>query len=326
MKTIGILTSGGDAPGMNAAVRATVTAAHNAGMTVFGINRGYAGMMNNDYIELTPAYVADLINRGGTVLFSARSKEFCTEEGMAKAIANCRARGIEGVVVIGGDGSFRGARDLSERGLPCVAVPATIDNDIACSDYTLGYDTCLNTIVDMVDKIRDTSVSHDRVMFVEVMGRDAGWLALNSAIASGATAVLLPEFEWDFERDVLAAIKREQEHGKRYFIIIVSEGCTATKDAENKMSVDELAKRTQAATGIESRGGILGHIQRGGTPTVRDRLFAAQMGDYAVKLLKNSTGNRVVALKCDELVDYNIFEALKMSKSIDKKLYTLVNG
>ncbi|MDR3344372.1 MAG: 6-phosphofructokinase [Oscillospiraceae bacterium] len=322
MKTIGILTSGGDSPGMNPAVRAAVLAAHSAGLTVFGVNRGYAGMMENDFAELSPAYVADIVNRGGTVLYSARSKEFCTEDGMTKAIANCRSRGIEGVVVIGGDGSFRGARDLSERGLPCVGVPGTIDNDIACTDYTIGYDTCLNTIADMVDRIRDTSYSHDRVMFVEVMGRGAGWLALTSAVASGATAVLLPEIEWDFDRDVLAAIRREQAQGKRYFIIIAAEGCTA----DGKESVDELAKRTQAATGLESRSVVLGHVQRGGIPTVRDRVIAAQMGTRAVQLLQDGIGNRVVALKAEAVVDYDIFQALKMSKSIDTKLYALVNG
>ncbi|MDR1806196.1 MAG: 6-phosphofructokinase [Clostridium sp.] len=325
MKTIGILTSGGDSPGMNNAVHAAVAAAHRAGITVFGINRGYNGMMNGDFVELSPSFASELVSRGGTVLFSARSKEFCTEEGMAKAIACCRERGIEGVVVIGGDGSFRGARDLSERGLPCVGVPGTIDNDISCTDYTIGYDTCLNTIAQMVDRIRDTSYSHDRVMFVEVMGQRAGWLALNSAVAAGATAVLTPELAWDFDKDVLAAIKREQEQGKRYHIIIVAEGCTGEK-IEGAPTVHDMAKKAQAETGLESRGVVLGHVQRGGTPTARDRIVAAQMGDYAVKLLKQGIGNRVVALKAGKLVDYDIFEALKMTKSTDPELFELVNG
>lgn len=321
MNTIGILTSGGDSPGMNPAVRAAVNAAHKAGLTVYGIQRGYAGMMENDFVELSPASVAELVSRGGTALYSARSKEFPTEEGMAKAIANCRARGIEGVVVIGGDGSFRGARDLSERGLPCVGVPGTIDNDIACTDYTIGYDTCLDTIREMVDRIRDTSFSHDRVMFVEVMGRGAGWLALESAIAAGATAVLLPEVPWDFDRDVIAPIQRERAAGKRYFTIIVAEGCTAGDDTP---TVDSLAQKTQALTGLESRGVVLGHVQRGGIPSVRDRVVATRMGVHAVALLKNGIGNRVVALQCDKVVDFDIFEALKMTKEIDRDLLSLI--
>jgi 6-phosphofructokinase 1 len=315
MKTIGVLTSGGDAPGMNAAVRAVVrTACEN-------IDRGYKGLMEGSLIPMEIRTVCDIIHRGGTMLHSARSKEFATEEGMQKAIEICHAYGIEGIVVIGGDGSFRGARDLSERGIPCVGIPGTIDNDIACCDYTIGYDTCLNTIMEMVDRIRDTSASHDRCSVIEVMGRRAGYLALNAGIAVGATAILIPEIEFDLKRDVFDRIRRTQKTGKKHFLVIVAEGVTA----DGNITVDELAKAIEEETGVESRAMVLAHVQRGGSPTVRDRVVASQMGYRAVELLMDGIGNRVVAMQKDQIVDYDIFEALNMKKHIDMNLYKMAN-
>lgn len=313
MKTIAVLTSGGDAPGMNAAVRAVVRTACENGIKVYGVIRGYNGLINGDFIEMNLRTVSDIINRGGTILYSARSVEFATEEGMRKAIRTCQEWGIEGVVVIGGDGSFRGARDLSERGIPCVGIPGTIDNDIACCDYTIGYDTCLNTIMEMVDRLRDTSESHDRCTVVEVMGRRAGYLALNAGIACGATSVLIPEVDFDIEKNIIERMEKTQRTGKKHFIIVVAEG--------TNVDVDELAKEIQAKTGVESRSLILGHVQRGGCPTVKDRVMATRMGNYAVKLLMNNIGNRVVAAQKEEVIDFDIFEALNMSKTIDMKLY-----
>lgn len=316
MKTIAVLTSGGDAPGMNAAVRAVVRTACENGIRVLGVIRGYHGLINGDFVEMDLRSVSDIIHRGGTKLYSARSTEFATEEGMQKAIRTCRENGIEGVVVIGGDGSFRGARDLSERGIPCVGIPGTIDNDIACCDYTIGYDTCLNTIMECVDRVRDTTESHDRCTVVEVMGRRAGYLALNAGIAVGATAILIPEIEFDIQKDVIERMKRTQLANKKHFLIVVAEGVG--------VDVTELSKQIEAATGVETRACILGHIQRGGTPTVQDRVMATRMGYYAVKeLLMNSIGNRVVATQKGEIVDFDIFEALNMKKHIDEDLYQI---
>lgn len=317
MKTIAVLTSGGDSPGMNAAVRAVVRTACENGIRVLGVIRGYNGLINGDFIEMNLRTVSDIIHRGGTMLYSARSVEFTTEEGMRKAIRTCKENGIDGVVVIGGDGSFRGARDLSERGIPCVGIPGTIDNDIACCDNTIGYDTCLNTIMQMVDRIRDTTESHDRCTVVEVMGRRAGFLALNAGIACGATAILIPEIDFDIEKHVIERMRRTQLTGKLHFLIIVAEGV--------EVDVDELAKLIQAKTGVESRSCILGHVQRGGSPTARDRVLASRMGNYAVKLLMDDIGNRVVASHKEEIVDYDIFEALNMKKSIDMELYNIAH-
>ena len=316
MKTIGVLTSGGDAPGMNAAVRAVVRLGCEKGMRVMGIKRGYNGLMYGDMYEMNLRSVSNIINRGGTVLYSARSPEFKTEEGMQKAIEVCKQVGIEGVVVIGGDGSFRGARDLSLRGIPCVGIPGTIDNDIACCDYTIGYDTAMNTVMQMVDRLRDTTESHDRCSVVEVMGRRAGYIALNAGIACGATTILIPEVDFDFERDVIDRMRRTQKTGKRHFIIIVAEGIGG---------VSEMAARIEEVTGIESRATVLGHVQRGGCPTVRDRVVASKMGCRAVDLLEQGIGNRVIAMTKDEIVDYDIFEALNMTKSIDLNLYKLAH-
>lgn len=316
MKTIGVLTSGGDAPGMNAAVRAVVRAGCENGLRVMGIRRGYNGLMEGDMYEMNLRSVSNIINRGGTILYSARSAEFKTEPGLQKALSVAEDVGLDGIVVIGGDGSFRGARDLSLRGLPCVGVPGTIDNDIACSDYTIGYDTAMNTVLEMADRLRDTSESHDRCSVIEVMGRRAGYIALNAGIACGATTIIIPEVEYDFKRDVIDRMLRTQKTGKKNFIIIVAEGVGG---------VDEMAKRIEAETGVETRATVLGHVQRGGHPTVRDRVTASLMGYKAVELLKDGIGNRVVAMQEDKIVDFDIFEALNMTKTLDVELYKIAH-
>ncbi len=316
MKSIAVLTSGGDSPGMNAAVRAVVRTACQRGIKVYGVDRGYTGLIKGDVHEMNLRSVSDIITRGGTILYSARCPEFKTEEGIQKAVDTCKRVGIDGMGIIGGDGSFRGARDLSLRGIPCIGLPGTIDNDISCTDYTIGYDTCLNTIVQMVDRIRDTSESHDRCTVVEVMGRGAGYLALESGIAVGATSILVPEVEHDIERDIIARIREFQKTGKRHFIVIVAEGVGGTA---------EIAKKIEAETGVESRATILGHVQRGGSPTARDRIMASQMGSRAVDLLTQGIGNRVVGIRDNKIVDFDIFEALKMTKTIDMKDYELAH-
>ncbi len=316
MKSIAVLTSGGDAPGMNPAVRAVVRTACQRGIKVYGVDRGYTGLINGDIHEMNLRSVSDIITRGGTILYSARCPEFKTEEGLQKAGSTCKKFGIDGMVIIGGDGSFRGARDLSLRGIPCIGLPGTIDNDISCTDYTIGYDTCLNTIVQMVDRIRDTSESHDRCTVVEVMGRGAGYLALEAGIAVGATSIIVPEVEYDIERDVIARIREFQKTGKKHFIVIVAEGVGGTA---------EIAKKIEAETGVESRATILGHVQRGGSPTARDRIMASQMGSRAVDLLTQGIGNRVIGIRDNKIVDFDIFEALKMTKTIDMKDYELAH-
>ncbi|MBQ8649365.1 MAG: 6-phosphofructokinase [Clostridia bacterium] len=315
MKTIGVLTSGGDAPGMNAAVRAVVRTAVSLGMSVKGIRRGYNGLIEGDIIDLDLRSVSDIIHRGGTVLYTARSPKFKTEEGVSEAIENCKKYGIEGIVVIGGDGSFRGARDLSLRGIPCVGIPGTIDNDISSTDYTIGFDTAMNTAMEMVDKIRDTAQSHDRCSVVEVMGRRAGYIALQSGIAVGATAILVPEIETKIE-DVITKIKETQKTGKQHFIIVVAEGVGG---------VEDIAKQIEEATGIESRATILGHVQRGGRPTVRDRVMATQMGYAAVELLKDGIGNKVICYKNGKITNLDIYEALNMKKEFDYEMYNVAH-
>ena len=321
MKTIAVLTSGGDAPGMNAAIRAVVRTGCENGARVLGIRRGYAGLMNGDFTPMSLRSVSDVLHRGGTFLYSARCPEFKEPKNVLKAVETCRANGIEGVVVIGGDGSFKGARDLSVRGIKCVGVPGTIDNDIACCDYTIGYDTCLNTIMDMVDRIRDTSESHDRCTVVEVMGRRAGFLALNAGIAVGATAILIPEMEFDIEKDILERMRRTQKTGKRHFIIVVAEGVNEKLEAQGINGVSALAKYIEHNLGVEARATVLGHVQRGGSPSVKDRVAGSQMGNYAAHLLLDGIGNRVVAMQKEQIVDYDIVEALNMKKSIDLGLY-----
>ena len=315
MKTIGVLTSGGDAPGMNAAVRSIVRTAASMGMTVKGIKRGYNGLIENNIVDLDIRSVSDIIQRGGTVLYTARCPRFTTEEGMQEAIKNCKVNGIEGLVVIGGDGSFRGARDLSLRGIPCIGIPGTIDNDIPSTEYTIGFDTAMNTVVELVDKLRDTACSHERCSVVEVMGHGAGDIALQCGLAVGATAIIVPEIGFNLQ-SVIDKILETQKNGRNHFIIVVSEGlCDAT----------QLAKLLQEATGIETRATILGHIQRGGNPTLRDRVVASKMGYAAVELLSKGVGNRVIGLKDNKIVDYDIFEALNMVKSFDQETYRLAN-
>ena len=315
MKTIGVLTSGGDAPGMNAAIRSIVRAAAYMGMTVKGIKRGYNGLIENNVVDLDIRSVSDIIQRGGTVLYTARCPRFTTEEGMQEAIKNCKNNGIEGLIVIGGDGSFRGARDLSLRGIPCIGIPGTIDNDIPSTEYTIGFDTAMNTVVEMVDKLRDTACSHERCSVVEVMGHGAGDIALQSGLAVGATAIIVPEIGFDLQ-NVIDKILETKKNGRNHFIIVASEGlCDAT----------QLARQLQESTGIETRATILGHIQRGGNPTLRDRVVASKMGYAAVELLSKGVGNRVIGLKDNKIVDYDIFEALNMVKSFDQETYRLAN-
>lgn len=316
IKTIGVLTSGGDAPGMNAAVRAVVRSAIAKGIKVYGIKRGYNGLIDDEVEEMNLRSVSDIIHRGGTILYTARSPEFKTEEGMQKAMNTCHRHGIDGVVVIGGDGSYRGARDLSLRGVPCVGIPGTIDNDISSTDYTIGFDTAMNTAMEMVDKLRDTTQSHERCSVVEVMGRRAGYLALQTGVAVGATSILVPEVPFDLEKDVVAKMRQTQLSGKKHFIIVVAEGVG---------KVDQIAKEIEALTGIESRATVLGHVQRGGSPTVMDRVRASQMGHKAVELLSQDIGNRVVCYKNDAIIDCDIYEALAMTKPFDNELYAIAS-
>ncbi len=311
-KCIAVLTSGGDAPGMNAAVRAVVRTGLSFGMKVYGVMRGYNGLLHGDLKEMNMRSVSDIMQHGGTALFTARSPEFNTPEGVKKAAAMCREKGIDGVVVIGGDGSFRGARDLTGEGILTIGVPGTIDNDIACTNYTVGYDTALNTAMEMIDRIRDTTESHDRCSVVEVMGRRCGDIALNTGVAVGALTTLVPEIPYDFQKDVIDRIRLAQSTGKRHYIIVVAEGVGHTQ---------ELAERIQKETGIETRATILGHVQRGGAPTLRDRVVASRMGYHAVELLQNGIGNRVVAMKGEEIVDFDITEALEMPRVFDEKMY-----
>ena len=317
MKTIAVLTSGGDAPGMNAAIRAVVRAGIAMGMQVKGVRRGYAGLIDGDIIDLDARSVSDIIHRGGTMLYTARCPEFKTQEGVDRAVATCKEFGIEGIVVIGGDGSFRGARDLSLSGIPCVGVPGTIDNDISSTEYTIGYDTAMNTAMEMVDKLRDTAQSHERCSVVEVMGRRAGYLALQTGIACGAVSILVPEVEFDLDRDVIQKIKAIKQTGKKHFIVVVAEGVGG---------VEGIADRIEQATGIESRATILGHVQRGGSPTVRDRVMASQLGYHAVELLNDGIGNRVVTFRDNKIGDEDIYEALAMKKIFDIEEYNMATA
>lgn len=315
MKRIGVLTSGGDAPGMNAAVRAVTRAAIGKGYEVVGIKRGYNGLLHGETINLGARDVSNIIQLGGTCLYTARCLEFKEWEYVLKAKEKCDELNLVGIVVIGGDGSFRGAADLSKAGVPCIGLPGTIDNDIACTEYTIGYDTAMNTAMEMVDKIRDTARSHDRCSLVEVMGRNAGWIALNVGTAVGAMAILTPEIKFSID-DIIAKIEASKKDKKQHFIIVVSEGVGNS---------EELAKEIQKRTGIDSRATILGHVQRGGSPTVRDRVVASEMGYYAVNLLDKGIGNRVVAMQNGKIVDFEIMEALAMQKPFDENLYNIAN-
>ena len=313
-KAIAVLTSGGDAPGMNAAVRAVVRSGINKGLRVFGVYRGYNGLLNGEIKEMNLRSVSEIIGNGGTMLYTARSEEFKKKEAQLRAAEFCRSNDISGVVVIGGDGSFQGARALTEAGINCIGVPGTIDNDIACSEYTVGYDTAMNTALEMVDRIRDTAQSHDRCSIVEVMGRRCGDIALQTGIATGATAILVPEVEFNIERDVIARIVNTQKTGKKHFIIVVAEGVG---------KVNDLAKYIEQRLGIEARATVLGHVQRGGSPTLRDRVVASEMGYRAVELLAQNIGNRVVVMRDGKITDLDITEALKMERVFDTELYKI---
>ncbi len=313
-KKIAVLTSGGDAPGMNAAVRAVVRSAIAKGMDVYGVYRGYNGLLNGDVEQMNLRSVSDIIGNGGTMLYTARSEEFKTLEGQKKAAKHCEELGISGVVVIGGDGSFAGARALTNAGINCIGVPGTIDNDIACSEYTIGFDTAMNTAIQMIDRIRDTAQSHDRCSIVEVMGRRCGDIALQVGIACGATAILVPEVGFNIETDVVERILTTKKTGKQHFIVIVAEGVGGVVD---------LAKYVERRLGIETRATILGHVQRGGSPTLRDRVVASLMGHKAVDLLAEGKGNRVVAMKNGQIVDFDITEALEMPRVFNEDLYNI---
>jgi len=314
VKTIGVLTSGGDAPGMNAAIRAVVRTALSAGVNVKGIRRGYAGLLEEDIYDMDSKSVSDIIQRGGTILFTARCPEFMLSEYQDKAAEICKKHGIDGLVVIGGDGSFRGARDLSKRGVNTACVPGTIDLDIACTDYTIGFDTAINTAMQTIDKVRDTSTSHERCSIIEVMGRKAGYIALWAGIATGAEDILIAERYDNNEEIIIEKIKKGRKSGRKHYIIINAEG---VGDSEG------MAERIQKATGMETRATIIGHAQRGGSPTVRDRLYASIMGAKAVDLLLAGATNRVVAYKDDKFIDYDIDEALAMTKDVDQYMYEL---
>lgn len=311
VKTIGVLTSGGDSPAMNAAIRAVVRTALEKGIKVKGIRKGYNGLLNGEIVDMDKFSVSDTISRGGTVLFTARCEEFKTPEGQQRGAEACREAGIDGLVVIGGDGSFQGAKKLAELGINTVALPGTIDLDIACTDYTIGFDTAVNTAMEAIDKIRDTSTSHERVSIIEVMGRNAGYIAIWCGIATGAEDILIPEnFDGNqpkLEQKLIDNILKNRAKGKCHHLIINAEGIGHSYG---------MAKRIEAATGIETRASILGYMQRGGSPTAKDRVYASMMGSYAVDLLASGKTNRVVAYKNGQFTDYDIAEALAQTKEI----------
>lgn len=317
IKTIGVLTIGGDAPGMNAAIRAVTRKAINNGVKVKGIKKGYQGLLNEEIIDLDRHDVSDTIQKGGTILGTARCMEFKTEEGQAKGAEICRKHGIDGIVVIGGDGSYRGAQALSKHGINTIGLPGTIDLDISCTDYTIGFDTAINTAMEAIDKIRDTSSSHERCSIVEVMGRNAGYIALWCGVACGADDILLPE-KYDYnEQAIINNIIRNRKLGKTHHIIVNAEGIGHSTS---------MARRIEAATGIETRATIIGYMQRGGSPSCKDRYYASMMGAYAADILCEGKTNRVVAHTGGKFVDYDIDEALAMQKSIDEYQYAVSNA
>ncbi|MBT2689357.1 6-phosphofructokinase [Bacillus sp. ISL-47] len=313
MKKIGVLTSGGDSPGMNAAVRAVVRKAIYHNIEVYGVYGGYSGLMTGNIKKLDLGSVGDIIHRGGTVLHSARSEEFKTKEGQQKGIEQMKKHGIDGLVVIGGDGSYRGARALTEQGFPCVGVPGTIDNDIPGTQYTIGFDTALNTVIDAIDKIRDTATSHERTFIIEVMGRDAGDIALWAGLAGGAETILIPEEGYHMD-EIAERLKKGHERGKKHSIIVVAEGvCSGV----------EFAKQIKETTDFDTRVSVLGHMQRGGSPTAFDRVLASRLGARAVELLLEGHGGRAVGIENNKLVDHNIIEILDREHTLDLDLYKL---
>ena len=309
IRRIGVLTSGGDAPGMNALIRSVVRSASAHDISVLGIRRGYSGLINGDIIEMGARSVDGIIRKGGTMLYTARCKEMLTEEGLQKAADTCRYLGIDGLICCGGDGTFRGAQALSRKGVPCIGVPGTIDNDIGCSDYTIGFDTACNTAIECIDKLRDTMQSHERCSVVEVMGRNAGYLAMYVGLAVGATAVLVPEEPIDFERDVIEKIRQARFNGFTHYMIVVAEGAGSAAD---------IAAKIKDAIDLDPRVTVLGHIQRGGSPTGRDRVNATKMGYLAVELLLQGKTNRIVCTHMGDFTDVDISEGLAMKKSIQK--------
>ena len=314
LKTIGVLTSGGDAPGMNAAIRAVVRTAIHAGLNVKGIKRGFSGLLEEEIVDMDSKSVADIISRGGTILYTARCQEMKTKEGQKKAADICRKHGIDAVVVIGGDGSFKGAAELAGNGIRTIGVPGTIDLDIVCTEYTIGFDTACNTAVEAIDKVRDTSTSHERCSIIEVMGRHAGYIALWSGIATGSDEILIPEYYDGDEQVVVDAIIDSRKRGKKHHIIINAEGIGHSTS---------MAKRLEAATGIETRATILGYMQRGGAPSCKDRYFASIMGSKAVQLLLEGKTNRLVCYQHGDFCDVDIMEGLAMTKPFPEEQFCL---
>lgn len=323
VKRIGVLTSGGDAPGMNAAIRAVVRSAVGQGIGCIGIRRGWNGLISSDFINMDTSSVSHIINKGGTLLYTARSEEFRTIPGQDKALATCRLLGLDAIVAIGGDGTFRGALDLSRRAketgyqLQVAGIPATIDNDIGCSHYTIGFDTACNTAIECIDRLRDTMQSHERCSVVEVMGRHAGHLALYVGISVGATAVLIPEREPNFEHDIVDKIRRARLAGTTHYMIVVAEGAGSATD---------ISRQIHEELGIDPRVTVLGHIQRGGAPSARDRETASRMGFEAVRVLLEGEGNSVIGIQDGHLVDIEMEEALKMTKSFQMDRYKILEA
>ena len=311
MKRIGLLTSGGDAPGMNAAIRAVVRSGLYFGMEVYGIERGYAGLIEDNLVKMEMRSVSNIVQCGGTKLRTARCLEMITKEGQMRALRTLEKHGIEGLVVIGGDGSFRGAKVLSEYGVPTIGIPGTIDNDLEYTDYTLGFDTAVNTCLDVINKLRDTMTSHERVCVVEVMGRHCGDIALYSGIASGAEIIVVPEIEFNIQ-EIVSKIRRSRANGKHSNIVVVAEGV---------MSAEKFAEQLQAVTEYSVRPTCIGHVQRGGSPSMADRMLAAQFGNKAVRLLNDGIGNRVVGTRDNKIIDMDIIEAVSMKKTFNYELY-----
>ncbi|HHX37154.1 MAG TPA: 6-phosphofructokinase, partial [Clostridiaceae bacterium] len=309
IRTVGVLTSGGDAPGMNAAIRSVVRSGLHRGYQMLGVRRGFHGLWRGDIMTLDARSVSEKLQRGGTFLMTARSKTFTTPEGVQKAYEMCRVFGIDALVVIGGDGSMRGANDLAQLGMPVICVPGTIDNDIGCSEYTIGYDTAMNTAMNAIDKLRDTASSHERCSCIEVMGRRAGYIALNVGMSCGAEVILVPEVEMDFDQHVVRRLLDCRNQGKHHYIVVVAEGVGDTM---------EIAKRIESTTGIQSRVTILGHLQRGGSPTIRDRMMASYMGAEAINCIAEGKFGRIIALKDGNLVDVDLVEGLQMKKTISE--------
>jgi 6-phosphofructokinase 1 len=314
-KRVAILTSGGDAPGMNAVIRAVVRSGINSGFEMYGVRKGYTGLLNGDLFKMDTKSVSDIVHRGGTILLTARCLEMMEEEGQKRAAEICKIFRLDALIVIGGDGSFNGAKSLAKYGVNAIGIPGTIDLDIACTDYTIGFDTAVNTAMDAIGKIKDTSSSHERCSVVEVMGRNAGYIALWCAMTGGAEEVLIPEMGKLNEEEVIKQILANRSTGKKHNLVVVAEGVGGAA---------QLAKKIEAVTGIETRATILGHLQRGGSPTALDRMHASMMGDYAIELIKKDTYNRVISYKDGKYTDIDIVEALEMKKEIDNRLYDIV--